>query len=316
MRALGFGLRPIVIVNKADRPNADPSGALDKTFDLFVELGANNEQSDFPVLYGSGLEGWIVSDLDEYQKEEREREEHLADGGTLSAALLKELSDDLLMNDLFETIISDVPAPQVYREGAVPHADQHARVERRHRPHRLRARARRRPQDRRRAAAHHHAAPRDRRSRRRLGVHRRDARTSHAPLGHARPREPRGRRGRSPATSSGSRAPTRSVSATRWPRWSWTRPPSVAAARDRRADGEHVLPRQQRPVRRPGRPPGHAAPDQGPSGARAARQRRAPRRRPRPPGRRQGERPRRAAPRDPHRGDAPRGHGALRGRPR
>ena len=63
-------------------------GALDKTFDLFVELGANNEQLDFPVLYGSGLEGWIVRDLDEYKKEEHEREEHLADGGGLSPALL------------------------------------------------------------------------------------------------------------------------------------------------------------------------------------------------------------------------------------
>src|SRR5664279_4381324 len=111
MRALRLGLRPIVIVNKADRPNADPSGALDATFDLFVELGAANEQLDFPVLYGSGLEGWIVSDLEEYQKEEREREEHIADGGTLSPALLKELSD-AAMTDLFETIIASVPAPQ------------------------------------------------------------------------------------------------------------------------------------------------------------------------------------------------------------
>jgi GTP-binding protein len=112
MRALRLGLRPIVVVNKADRPNADPSGALDKTFDLFVELGADNEQLDFPVLYGSGLEGWIVNDLDEYQKEEREREEHLADGGVLSPALLKELAD-ASMNDLFETIVESVPAPQV-----------------------------------------------------------------------------------------------------------------------------------------------------------------------------------------------------------
>ena len=112
MRALGFGLRPIVIVNKADRPNADPSGALDKTFDLFVELGANNEQLDFPVLYGSGLEGWIVKDLDKYQKEEREREEHIADGATLSPALLSELAE-AGMNDLFETIIAKVPAPRV-----------------------------------------------------------------------------------------------------------------------------------------------------------------------------------------------------------
>jgi len=60
MRALRLGLHPIVIVNKADRPNADPDGALDKTFDLFVELGASDEQCDFPVLYGSGLNGWIV----------------------------------------------------------------------------------------------------------------------------------------------------------------------------------------------------------------------------------------------------------------
>ncbi len=112
MRALRLGLRPIVIVNKADRPNADPSGALDETFDLFVELGATNEQLDFPVLYGSGLEGWIVNDLDEYQREEHEREEHLSDGGGLSPAMLAELAE-AGMNDLFEVIIDEVPAPNV-----------------------------------------------------------------------------------------------------------------------------------------------------------------------------------------------------------
>lgn len=120
MRALRLGLRPIVIVNKADRPNADPSGALDKTFDLFVELGATNEQLDFPILYGSGLEGWIVEDLDEYKKEEHEREEQeregrLIDGGGLSPALLKELAD-AGMDDLFETIVREVPAPRVDQE--------------------------------------------------------------------------------------------------------------------------------------------------------------------------------------------------------
>ena len=113
MRALRQGLRPIVVVNKADRPNADPSGALDKTFDLFVELGASNEQLDFPVLYGSGLEGWILSDLDEYQREEHDREEHIADGsGGISAAVRAELAD-AGMTDLFETIITEVPAPRV-----------------------------------------------------------------------------------------------------------------------------------------------------------------------------------------------------------
>ena len=112
MRALRLGLRPIVIVNKADRPNADPSGALDATFDLFVELGASNEQLDFPVLYGSGLEGWIVSDIDEYRREERDREAHLAEGGELSAAMRAELAA-LGMRDLFETIAAAVPPPQV-----------------------------------------------------------------------------------------------------------------------------------------------------------------------------------------------------------
>jgi GTP-binding protein len=120
MRALRLGLRPIVIVNKADRPNADPSGALDATFDLFVELGAGNEQLDFPVLYGSGLEGWIVDDLDEYRREEMDREEHLrqataAGGGELSPALRAELAATG-MNDLFERIIACVPPPRVDRQ--------------------------------------------------------------------------------------------------------------------------------------------------------------------------------------------------------
>jgi len=65
MRALRMGHRPIVVVNKVDRPNAEPSKALDKTFDLFLELGGTEEQCDFPVLYGSGLKGWIVNELDE-----------------------------------------------------------------------------------------------------------------------------------------------------------------------------------------------------------------------------------------------------------
>jgi len=112
MRALRLGLRPIVVVNKADRPNADPSGALDATFDLFVELGADDHQLDFPVLYGSGLEGWIVNDLDEYQREEHEREEHQKDGGGLSPVMLAELAD-AGMGDLFQTIIDRVPPPRV-----------------------------------------------------------------------------------------------------------------------------------------------------------------------------------------------------------
>lgn len=62
MRALRLGLRPIVVVNKVDRPNAAPDVALDRTFDLFIELGATDEQCEFQVLYGSGLNGWLVRD--------------------------------------------------------------------------------------------------------------------------------------------------------------------------------------------------------------------------------------------------------------
>ena len=86
MRSLRLGLRPIVIVNKVDRPNADPVGALHKTFDLFVELGATDEQCDFPVLYGSGLHGWIARDPNPEKREG--------------------------MEALFETLVEHVPAPQ------------------------------------------------------------------------------------------------------------------------------------------------------------------------------------------------------------
>ena len=63
--ALRMGLKPIVYINKVDRKEADPVVALNATFDLFFELGATEEQADFPVLYGSGLAGWAVSDLSE-----------------------------------------------------------------------------------------------------------------------------------------------------------------------------------------------------------------------------------------------------------
>ncbi len=65
--ALGMGLKPMVYINKVDRKEADPPAALNATFDLFLELGATDEQADFPVLYGSGLSGWAVSELDEIE---------------------------------------------------------------------------------------------------------------------------------------------------------------------------------------------------------------------------------------------------------
>ncbi len=85
MRALRLGLKPVVLVNKVDRPNADPVSALDKTLDLFIELGADETQIDFPVLYGSGLNGWAVRDLAN--------------------------PDRSGMDELFQTLVDSIPAP-------------------------------------------------------------------------------------------------------------------------------------------------------------------------------------------------------------
>jgi len=63
-KALEKGLRPIVVVNKIDRPQADPHGAVDKVLDLFLELGADDDQCDFPYLFASGLEGYAKEDID------------------------------------------------------------------------------------------------------------------------------------------------------------------------------------------------------------------------------------------------------------
>lgn len=63
-KALEKGLRPIVVVNKIDRPQADPHGAVDKVLDLFLELGADDDQCDFPYLFASGLSGYAKEDLE------------------------------------------------------------------------------------------------------------------------------------------------------------------------------------------------------------------------------------------------------------
>jgi len=64
-KALEKGLRPIVFVNKIDRPQADPLKAVDKVLDLFIELGADDDQCDFTYLFGSGLGGYAKTELDE-----------------------------------------------------------------------------------------------------------------------------------------------------------------------------------------------------------------------------------------------------------
>ncbi|HUO11431.1 MAG TPA: translational GTPase TypA [Caulobacteraceae bacterium] len=67
-KALKLGLRPIVVLNKVDRPNAEPDRVLNEAFDLFANLGASDEQLDFPHLYASGKQGWAVKDMGDPQE--------------------------------------------------------------------------------------------------------------------------------------------------------------------------------------------------------------------------------------------------------
>jgi len=62
-KALALGLKPIVVVNKIDRPGARPDWVVNHTFDLFDKLGATEAQLDFPIVYASALEGWATTDL-------------------------------------------------------------------------------------------------------------------------------------------------------------------------------------------------------------------------------------------------------------
>src|SRR5881296_4112933 len=63
-KALKVGLRPIVAINKVDRHDARPSAVVNEVFDLFAALEANEEQLDFPILYGSAKQGWMAANLD------------------------------------------------------------------------------------------------------------------------------------------------------------------------------------------------------------------------------------------------------------
>ena len=90
-KALALGLKPILVINKVDRPSADPDKALDAAFDLFAALGANDEQLDFPTLYAAGRDGWADLSLDGPRE-------------NLSA--------------LFETVVSHVPEPDLEADAA------------------------------------------------------------------------------------------------------------------------------------------------------------------------------------------------------
>src|SRR3978361_418282 len=67
-KALKLGLRPILVLNKVDRPHADPDKVLNDTFDLFAAIGATDEQLDFPHMYASGKQGWAVTNMGDPQE--------------------------------------------------------------------------------------------------------------------------------------------------------------------------------------------------------------------------------------------------------
>jgi GTP-binding protein len=68
-KAFEMGLRPIVVVNKIDRPGVDPHDVMDQVFELFVSLGATDAQLDFPVIYASGRQGYAIRELGEEPKD-------------------------------------------------------------------------------------------------------------------------------------------------------------------------------------------------------------------------------------------------------
>ncbi|WP_234121064.1 translational GTPase TypA [Clostridium hydrogenum] len=86
-KALELGLKPIVVINKIDKPNARPQEVVDLVFDLFVELGANDEQLEFPIVYSSAKAGIAKYELDD---------------------------ESTTMEPVFETIIKHVKAPEGY----------------------------------------------------------------------------------------------------------------------------------------------------------------------------------------------------------
>ncbi|MGB1067972.1 MAG: translational GTPase TypA [Gammaproteobacteria bacterium] len=89
-KAFEKGLKPIVVINKVDRPDARPDWVLDQVFDLFDRLGGTDEQLDFPVIYASAIEGISGLEADEMTKD---------------------------MTPLIEMILDKVPAPEVKKDG-------------------------------------------------------------------------------------------------------------------------------------------------------------------------------------------------------
>jgi GTP-binding protein len=68
-KSLELGLKPIVVLNKIDKPTARPQEVINMLFDLFILLGASDEQTDFPVIYASAKNGYAMKNLDDEKKD-------------------------------------------------------------------------------------------------------------------------------------------------------------------------------------------------------------------------------------------------------
>ncbi len=90
-KAFAQGLKPIVVINKVDKPNAEIGRVIDEIYSLFIDLGAGDEQIDFPVIYASGVNGVSKLNLDE--------------------ALQAIETKDKCINTILDTVISEIPAP-------------------------------------------------------------------------------------------------------------------------------------------------------------------------------------------------------------
>ncbi len=99
-KALELNLKPIVFINKIDRPDARPQEVLNEVFDLFIDLDATEEQLDFPVLYGSGKNGWATAN----EKDIQDLQDYI-------------LNHEKNIFPLMDAILEYIPAPRE-REGA------------------------------------------------------------------------------------------------------------------------------------------------------------------------------------------------------
>jgi GTP-binding protein len=106
-KAFENGLKALVMINKIDRPDSRPDAVLDEVFDLFVELGADHDQLEFPVIYGSGREGYAVAEVEDLE----------GDGEQDLEPLFKMLLDEV------PVAVRDVDAPVQFQAATLDHDD-------------------------------------------------------------------------------------------------------------------------------------------------------------------------------------------------